>query len=207
MTSPVDPPELPDAELDALSAMLGSASVWDEPDPAVEDFIVSQVAAEASVRPHTPPAPGRADRRHLRVIAAAAALFLVVGVGIALLVPTDDDAGTTTVALGGTDLAPGATAEAELEDLRSGLRVVLDVSSLPPAEPGTYYQGWVRNDDGESVTIGTFHMRGGDAEIELWAGVTSVDYPIITVTLQEEGAGPASSGMVVLRGRLDTADD
>ncbi len=201
MTSPVDPPELPDAELDALAAMLGSATVWDEPDAGVEDFIVSQITAEASVRPMAPPAPGRGDRRHLRIIAAVAALFLVVGVGIAVLVPTDDDA--TAVALAGTDLAPGAAAEAELEDLQSGLRVILDVSSLPPAEPGTYYQGWVRNDDGEAVTIGTFHMRGGDGEIELWAGVTSVDYPIITVTIQEEGAGPASSGMVVLRGRLD----
>ena len=98
---------------------------------------------------------------------------------------------------------PGASADAELEDLASGLRVVLDVSDLPPAEPGTYYQGWVRSEDGEGVTIGTFHMRGGDAKIELWAGVSSAEYPIITVTIQEEGAGAQSSGMVVLRGRLD----
>ncbi|MEM7285953.1 MAG: anti-sigma factor [Actinomycetota bacterium] len=201
MTTPVEPPELPDDEFDALASMLSSAAVWDDPAPEIEDQLVAEIADEIGARPRMPSAPGRADRRHLRLIGAAAALFLVVGVGIALLVGGEDD--TTVVALAGTELAPGASADAELEDLASGLRVVLDVSDLPPAEPGTYYQGWVRNDDGQGITIGTFHMRGGDAEIELWAGVSSADYPIITVTIQEEGAGPASSGMVVLRGRLD----
>lgn len=201
MTTPVDPPELPDEELDALASMLGSAAVWDDPAPGIEDQIVAEISDEIGARPHAPAPPGRSDRRHLRVLGVAAALFLLAGVGIALLFADDDNA--TVVALSGTDLAPGATADAELEDLASGLRVVLDVSDLPPAEPGTYYQGWVRTEDGDAVTIGTFHMRGGDAEIELWAGVSSDEYPIITVTLQEEGAGAESSGMVVLRGRLD----
>lgn len=201
MTTPVDPPELPDEELGALASMLGSAAVWDDPAPGVEDRIVAEISGEIGARPHAPAPPGRSDRRHLRVLGAAAALFLVAGVGIALLFAGDDD--STVVALSGTDLAPGATAEAELSDLDAGLLVVLDVFDLPPAEPGTYYQGWVRNDDGEAVTIGTFHMRGGDDEINLWAGVSSAEYPIITVTLQEEGAGAESSGMVVLRGRLD----
>ena len=202
MTTPVDPPDLPDEDLDALASMLGSAAVWDDPAPGIEDALVAEISGEIADRPHAPAPPGRSDRRHLRLLGAAAVLFLVAGIGIAVLFGGDDDA--TVVALAGTDLAPGATAEAELEDLASGLRVVLDVSDLPPAEPGTYYQGWVRTEDGDAVTIGTFHMRGGDAEIELWAGVSSVDYPILTVTIQEEGAGPASSGMVVLRGRLDS---
>ena len=201
MTTPVDPPELPDEELDALASMLSSAAVWDAPAPNIEDQLVAEIEAEVGARPHAPAPPGRSDRRHLRLLGAAAALFLIAGVAIALLFADDDDA--TVVALAGTELAPDATADAELEDLASGLRVVLDVSDLPPAEPGTYYQGWVRTEDGEAVTIGTFHMRGGDAAIELWAGVSSVDYPIITVTIQEEGAGAESSGMVVLRGRLD----
>ena len=206
MTTPVDPPELPDEELDALASLLGSAAVWDDPALGVEDALVAEIADEIGARPHAPAPPGRSDRRHLRVLGAAAALFLIAGIGIALLFAGEDD-GVTVVALSGTDLAPGATADAELEDLASGLRVVLDVSDLPPAEPGTYYQGWVRTEDGDAVTIGTFHMRGGDAEIELWAGVSSVDYPILTVTIQEEGAGAESSGMVVLRGRLDAEGD
>ena len=203
MTTPVDPPELPDEELDALASMLSSAAVWDDPAPGIEDSLVAEITGEIADRPHAPAAPGRSDRRALRLLGAVAVLFLVSGVLIGILVGSDDDDGSVVVALAGTELAPAATADAELEDLASGLRVVLDVSDLPPAEPGTYYQGWVRNEDGEAVTIGTFHMRGGDAEIELWAGVSSADYPILTVTIQEEGAGAASSGMVVLRGRLD----
>lgn len=203
MTTPVDPPELPEDELDALAALLRSGAVWDEPAAGVEDLVVAEIAAEVAARPHVPAAPGRADRRHLRLIGAVAALFLILGVGVAVIAGSGDDNDGTVVALGGTDLAPGATAEADIAETPSGVRVLLDVSDLAPAGEGQYYQGWLRNDDGDSVTIGTFHMRGGDAEIELWAGVLAEDYPIITVTLQEEGAGPASSGQVVLRGRTD----
>lgn len=206
MTTPVDPPELPEEEFGALASMLGSAAVWADPAPGIEDGLVAEIGAEIGARPHVPAPPGRSDRRHLRLLGAAAALFLVAGVGIALLFADDDDT-TTVVALSGTDLAPGASAEAELSDVDAGLLVVLDVSDLPPAEPGTYYQGWVRNDDGDAITIGTFHLRGGDDEVNLWAGVSSSEYPIITVTIQEEGAGAESSGMVVLRGRLDPDDD
>ncbi len=38
-------------------------------------------------------------------------------------------------------------------------------------------------------------------EIELWAGVTTEDYPLFTVTIQDE-ADPVSSGRVVLRGTV-----
>ena len=70
---------------------------------------------------------------------------------------------------------------------------------LPPAEPGTYYQGWVKGDEG-LVTVGTFHLRGGDDTIDLWSGVPLDRYPTLTVTLQEEGGGQESSGVVVLSG-------
>ena len=70
---------------------------------------------------------------------------------------------------------------------------------LPPAPPGTYYQAWVKGDGG-LVTIGTFHMQGGDDTVELWSGVPLDEYPTITVTLQDEGGGQESSGRVVLTG-------
>ena len=82
----------------------------------------------------------------------------------------------------------------------------MDIRDLPPAPPGQYYQGWVRSEDGELVTIGTFHMRGGDATVTLWSGVELADYPIVTVTIQTEGAGQDSSGEVVLRGSLVPSD-
>ena len=50
------------------------------------------------------------------------------------------------------------------------------------------------------VTIGTFHMQGGDDTVELWSGVPLDEYPTLTVTLQDEGGGQESSGRVVLTG-------
>lgn len=195
-----DRSDLPEAEFDALATLLSSGSVWAEADPEMEDRIVAGITAEAALRPKAPEAPGRGDRRHLRLIAAVAALFLVAGVGIGLLAQGSDDG--EVVALAGTDLAVGASATAEIDDQPSGVRIVLDVSGLPPAADGTYYQAWVRNDAEDGVSIGTFHMRGGDAAIELWSGVAVDDYPNVAVTLQQVGGGAESSGLAVLVGRL-----
>lgn len=193
--------DLDDAELAALSQLIGADTVWLDADPEVEARILQAISGEAGpVERLVPPRPGRDDRRHLRLIGAVAVLFLVVGVAIALLVGDDED--TVQVALAGTDLAPTATAEADLDDTPQGLRILLDVTGLPPAEPGTYYQAWVRSET-DGISAGTFHLRGGDGSIELWAGVSHLDYPIITVTLQREGDGPESSGQVVLRGRAE----
>lgn len=191
-------PDLPVEEFDALASLLASGAVWAEADITVEERVVTDIGTAVQAQPRAPLAPGPADRRHLRLIAAVAALFLIAGVGIGLLATVGD--GTDTVALSGTELAVGARATATVEEQPSGLRVVLDVEGLAPAAAGTYYQAWVRNDGGSAVTIGTFHNRGDD-EIELWAGVDVATYPIITVTLQQEGGGAESSGQVVLQGR------
>ena len=192
---------LKSAESQALGQLLDSEAVWDEPHPGVEDAVVMAVSAEAGpLEPLTPPRPGRGERRYLAVIAAAAVVLLAVGVTIGLLAGNDD--ATIEVPLVGTDAAPDASALALVSNGSSGLRVVLDVRGLAPAEPGTYYQGWVRGEAG-SVTIGTFHLRGGDDEVELWAGVTSDEYPGISVTLQQVGGGADSSGVVVLSGQPD----
>ena len=96
---------------------------------------------------------------------------------------------------------PGASGSATVESTGSGLSISLTIEGLPPAEPGTFYQAWMRGDTG-SVPIGTFHAREGDGPIELWSGVDVADYPTMTVTIQQEGAGPESSGIVVLRGEI-----
>ena len=77
----------------------------------------------------------------------------------------------------------------------------IDVAGLPAAPEGEYYEGWLHAEEtGEWVSVGTFHMRGGDDHVELWSGVPVDRYPTLTVTLQEEGAGQESSGRVVLSG-------
>ncbi|MBV1894375.1 MAG: anti-sigma factor, partial [Ilumatobacteraceae bacterium] len=71
------------------------------------------------------------------------------------------------------------------------------------APDGFYYEAWLRKSPEVGVSAGTFHLRGGDGSIQLWAGVALDEYPILTVTLQTEGGGAASSGIVVLAGKID----
>jgi hypothetical protein len=125
-------------------------------------------------------------------------VVVVVGAIGIVARPGDDGSGFDVA---GTELAPEASAVATVEELGSGVAIELDVSGLPPAEPGTYYQAWVKGAEG-LVTVGTFHMRDGDDSVELWSGVPVDRYPTLTVTLQEEGGGQESSGRVVLSGEI-----
>lgn len=135
------------------------------------------------------------------VAGIAAALLLVVGIGT--LSENKPELEQVELALAGTDLAPQAQAQALIHEGTLGVRIRLDVSGLAPSPEGTYYEAWVRKSPEVGVSAGTFHLRGGDGAIDLWAGVSTEDYPLITVTLQQEGDGPASSGKVVLKGRLE----
>jgi hypothetical protein len=176
---------------------------------AVADDDVVGMPGLAGRRRGARPERVRAGRRRLVVVAAglAAGLLVVAGIAGALLTGDDDPgagdevAGGERFALTATELAPGADATALVRDLPAGVAIRLDVNGLAPAPEGSYYQGWVHGADG-TVTVGTFHMRGGDGWVELWSGVDAVRYPELTVTLEREGDGPGSSGDVVLTGRV-----
>jgi hypothetical protein len=188
------------AELDELRRLFASPSTWDEPPPGLADEIVAGILAETSDA-IAAPAPRRRGRMRPVLLAAAAAVVAVaVALGAVLAVRDGGDDGTS-FALAATDVIPGARGAATVESTGSGLSISLTVVGLPPAEPGTFYQAWMRGDDG-SVPIGTFHARAGDGPIELWSGVDVDRYPTMTVTVQREGAGTESSGIVVLRGEI-----
>jgi hypothetical protein len=169
-------------------------------------------ALPPSGRPSPRPAhasPTRSGRRwvgaHLRlpVLAVAAALVVLVGaVGVVALTRGEENHPTgTEFAIAGTPLVPDASADATVEEQSAGVSIKLDVEGLPPAQPGTYYQAWVSGSSG-AVTVGTFHMRGGDGWIYLWSGVETDRYPTLNVTIESEGVDLASSGLVVLTGRI-----
>jgi hypothetical protein len=198
-----------------LDALLSDPLVWEEPPAELEDVVLAAVAAEVAEVGPRPSAgargvPAWGGRSWVRpflagaAAAAVAAVLLVVVVGAFDGGEADRDGGTE-VALIGTDLAPEASADALVADTPLGTVLHLDVTGLEGAPEGSYYEVWLRQegDDGDAVSAGTFHLRGGDGEIELWAGVTPEQYPVVTVTLQEEGGGAESSGQVVLRGRVD----
>jgi hypothetical protein len=184
----------PSAE-EAVRSALGLEAVWGDPPGSVFEGIMAEIRAAG---PQPVVATRRGGRRAgamVRVVSLAAAVVVVVMVGVAI-VPR-----SATFELAGTELAPGAIAEVQVADTPSGFEIRLDISGLDPAPEGSYYQAWVRTAD-DGVTIGTFHMRGGADEVVLWSGVDIADYPVITVTIQEEGAGAESSGVVVLKGEI-----
>lgn len=197
-----------------LDALLADPALWGDPPAGTEAAVVAAILREAGTDPvtsrhddHAAPAPAPlpvARRPVAAWVAAAAAAVLAV---VVLLSPSPDDDGDTpspdaVATLAGTELASDARADVEVVALPNGVRIMLQVQDLPPAPPGTYYQAWVRRSPEEGVSAGTFHMRGGDGPVVLWAGVSTDDYPLLTVTLQQESEGPESSGQVVLRGEL-----
>jgi Anti-sigma-K factor rskA len=118
------------------------------------------------------------------------------------VIQDEDD---NVVAMSGTELEAAALGEAEFGPNEAGWWIRLDVTGLPPAPEGSYYEGWVWSDEGEGVSIGTFHLRGEDMPIVLWSGVPLADYPSIWVTLESEDDGPEASELIVMKGRIQQA--
>jgi hypothetical protein len=148
---------------------------------------------------------GRTTRFGRRpALLAAAAAVVVLGLGVAGGLSTlgdDTPEPFAEVALAGTEEAPGASATARLTSEPSGISVELDVSGLPPAPPGTFYEVWLVGDSGK-VSGGTFHMRGEQDGITLWWGVDPDGYDALTITRQPVEGGTPADGVVVLRGEL-----
>jgi hypothetical protein len=214
-------PALPPSEREALDRIIGTlatADVWGEPPAGLRASLLERAAAESAARgprPSTPdlltepgtepslpapqrlPAPrGRSGRRGWWLsavgVAAAAALAAVVAW------PRPE---TTTFAMAGTELAPAASATAELEAKSAGVAIVLEIKGLKPARAGTYYAAWMRGPAGV-VPVGTFHWHKGGIPIDLWSGVPGDKYPELFVTVQHEGEPPDPSAEVVLIGTV-----
>ncbi len=207
--------EANDREIDEMIAgihgVLAEESTWMEPPPELADAIMAQLETEptpfrgAHMARRARPARRRWVRPVLGAMAAAAALV----VGLVAINPfggEGDNGDVREVALAGTELAPDASATAEIRDTPTGVSITLDVHRLVGAPDGFFYQAWVKGPAG-LVPIGTFHMRGdengkADEPVELWSGVDLSDYPDITVTLEPEDGDPASSGQRVLAGTV-----
>ncbi len=185
---------------------LASDAVWAEIDEGVLERILVEVEGTTGPEPVGTLAEVGRPRwsRNPMLVAAAVALFIVAAVGVIAGLGHRSDNDTTTVAMLGTGLAPGAKGTAHVRPTGSGVEITLDIEGLVPAPDGFYYQAWVKGPDG-LVTIGTFHARRDAHNIDLWSGVDLANYPTITVTLQREGEGAESSGQVVLKGELTPA--
>jgi TPR repeat protein len=142
---------------------------------------------------HERPRRGHRAGLTLALLGTAAAAILA----LTLVVRPSPDNGPEEFALTPTKRAPDAQGTVEVTPEESGLRIELNATGLPRRDNGNFYQAWLRNDEGQSIPIGTFH-NGKD--VVLWAGVSLEDYPELTITQEKANDDQASSKQVVLSG-------
>jgi hypothetical protein len=178
------------AEIERVHGVLSDPATWAEPPLDLQERVVAAVADEAAVS-------GR--RRWLRyaVGGVAAAVLLVVAVAVGVQLNRDHPV-EFEAAMGGTELAPSATGEVTLTKTVSGWRIKLHATGLPRRADGSFYEAWLKKEDGTLVPIGTFN---DGRDVTLWSGVGPADFPILTVTREVADGNQASSGEVVLLGK------
>lgn len=190
-------PEPVDRErLDLIREILAQEVTWVEPPHEVADRLLDAVVSHRGAAEPLPTAPSRRWGWAAAVAGIAAAVVLVAG-----LLGVFSSPGERVIEIAGTDLEPSATGEVAIRETDAGWWLRLDLDDLPAAAEGSYYEGWVWNDEGDGVSIGTFHMRGGTDSVVLWSGVDPADYPAIWVTLETEDGDPAASDRIVMWGR------
>ncbi len=190
--------------LDLIRDLLDHESTWAEPPPEVVDALMASIGEGEPAQ-----APVAKRRRRVNWTAIAAVLGLTAILVAMLLGPlsgTSQPVPEAIVALTGTELAPALEGSAAVRPTGSGWWIRLDVTGLPPAPEGSYYQGWVGT-PADAVSIGTFHMRDGEDPVVLWSGVSLIDYPSLFVTLQEEGMGTQPSDRVIVTGAIEGLDE
>lgn len=177
-----------------LGDVLADEATWAQPPPEVETGILSLIAAEAESKE---PAMSGRGRLVPTLVVGAAVLAFVVAFAAGVFrqeAPTEYRA-----ILAGSELTPGVEGTAIARPNSNGWWIRLDVTGLPPADQGSFYEGWVWSGE-NTVSIGTFHMRGGDGYVVLWSGVGLDEYTTLLVTVQDQGGGFAPSDLVVLTG-------
>ena len=193
---PADPDA---ARVERTRALLDDPDLWAEPAPELEQRVIDAALAARNLERQEPaPHERRTSRPWLRnsVIAAAAAVLLAVGLG-AVVSSQRSHPMEYAATLQGTELAPTATGSVTMTKTSSGWRIHLQATGLPRLDNGRYYQGWLKDDAGTLVPIGTFNQA---TDVTLWSGVPPSDFPSITITRQTASGGPASSGQKVLVG-------
>jgi len=73
------------------------------------------------------------------------------------------------------------------------------VSDLEPLNKGSYYEAWLQNEAGDSISIGRLEMMGGTGSLYYQAKADRSEYNKVVVTKEIED-GNGEMGQVVLEG-------
>jgi hypothetical protein len=186
---------------DDVAGVGGVAGVGDVGGPAV--VVPDRVAGGRAPHPVSAARPRGRRRRPLWALGAATAMAAAVLLVIWLVpgttpvpAPTPN---TVRLALTGTGTAPGASANVVATEEGAGWKLALDISELPPAAEGTYYEGWLAGPD-LVVPLGTFHMDN-PGSVGLWSGLPLRGFDQVVVTVQQVG-GELGPGEPVLAGDI-----
>jgi anti-sigma-K factor RskA len=146
--------------------------------------------------------PRRLHTRRLALacVVATAAVAAVIGVAV---IGSGTSSTTFHAALAPTGAVAGAAGEATLTKTTSGWRIELDATGLPRLDDGRFYEAWLKNADGVLVPVGTFNEG---RNVTLWAGVSPMDFPTLSVTREQADGDQSSSGDKVLVGTVDTSN-
>jgi anti-sigma-K factor RskA len=142
----------------------------------------------------------RAPRRYALIGAAATAVAAGAAVLVVLLA-SGPSSQSFQAALRSPQAGSAATGEATLTKTDSGWRIELDTTGLPRLANGRFYQAWLKNAADVLVPVGSFNEG---RNVTLWAGVSPVDFPTISITRERADGDQASSGDKVLVGTVDT---
>jgi anti-sigma-K factor RskA len=145
-----------------------------------------------------------ADRRRaplLRLVAVAAALMVALlgGVVVSQLGDGGGRGQVIELALTAQEGVSGR-ATAKLRPVDDGVAVDMEVSGLAPNQPGTVYECWFVG-PGDSlerpnrVSAGTFTVgAGGSASLRMHSAADLRRFPVLGVTLEEDGGNPRRTG-------------
>jgi len=188
------------AQVESWTQLLADDATWVEPAPDLEDLVVASIAA--APRPTTGWAStSRRTTSWVRPLLAGLAAAAAIVFAVFLLSHRGDkEASFAAGELAGTELATSATGRTVVYKDTSGFRIELRAHHLPRLDDGRFYQAWLKGPTG-TVPVGTFSEGRGDW-VTLWSGVSPVDYPMLTVTIEEPDGNQASSGHKVLSGNL-----
>jgi len=179
-----------------LEDLLARPETWAEPPADVETRVLAEITASQQETPETP-----ARRWTWQIVAGLATVAASIVLAVFFGLGAGEEPEAAVFALSPTIEAPDLVGTASVGAVDAGWWVRLELTGLPPAPEGSYYEGWVSNSS-NTVSIGTFHMKGGTS-VALWSGVDLTEYNDLWVTLQHEGGGHDPTDLVMLTGRFE----
>jgi anti-sigma-K factor RskA len=195
------------AELTPAARMLRAAAPADLPPADLQTrtlAAVRQAAAETL--------PDRASARHARwrpwnarMLTLAAAVVIAAGVGVGLLVSSQQGTGPSFTIPLHSSAGQAAAGQAVAHQADGGWSIQLTVRHLPDLGPGRFYECWYagpgsRPGHPDLITAGTFTVGpSGTATMHMWSAADPRTFPTMQISAEAAGDG-GRHGPIVLAG-------